>query len=122
MKLEKLTERDIIGPADFDVIEDFIDPLQSKLIETIKKVNNIVDSTILEVYAKYGYSREWLLDPLNCDRIRTVCIGGNILCGIDNVDLFTVEIDVARGSAKMFEARTAIKIHYHAPLPEEAST
>lgn len=119
MKLEKLTERDIIRPADFDVVEDFIDPLQSKIAEVLKKISKDVDSVIFENYAKYGYSREWLLDPTNRDRIRMVRIGGNILCGIDNVDLFTVEIHVARGSAKIFDVSTAIKIHYHTPSPKE---
>lgn len=119
MKLEKLTEKDVIEPANFDVIEDFINPFQSKLIEMINKINKAMDSVIFKSYAKYGYSREWLLDPTNRDRIRMVHIGGNVLCGIDNVDLFTVEIHVVRFSAKMLDVSTAINIHYHAPLPKE---
>ena len=121
-KLEKLTEKDVIEPADFDVIEEFVVPMQSTIADIVNKHIKEVDKMFFETLAKYGYSREWVLDPDNRDRILIRAFKGDYyLCNIDNVDLFNMIVKHRYSDLNPYNVTVNVTVTYIAPLPEEGS-
>lgn len=119
MKLEK---DDSIEVCDFDVMEEFIAPMQNTLQALLCAYVKEVDKTSLEAFAKYGYTREWLLDPNNRDRIHITGIGNRYYTyTIDGVDLFTLTSRPMIDDADQYKFSVNIVVEYIAPLPEEGS-
>jgi hypothetical protein len=80
-----------IFKKEFLTEDDVIRPIQNTIHDAIRERTKKFDELVFEVFSKYGYSKDWILDPANRDRISVICIGGNYLFRVDNRDLFLLK-------------------------------
>ena len=108
MKLEKV----------FD--ECFINPIQSAVQEVINKHVIEIVETAFEAFAKYGYTKEWILHPDNQDRISITSIENRFYTyAVDRVNLFNITIRYMVDDINPFKFGLGIDVTYIAPLPKE---
>jgi hypothetical protein len=103
-KKEYLTENDTI-----DFIQNTVDDI---LRERTKKF----DALGLKLFSQYGYSRDWIFDPTNQNRVSIICIGGNYLFRVDKCDLFSI---TEKLNIEGDTVTTTYDIKYLAPFPED---
>lgn len=86
----------------------------------IRERTKLVDETAFYAFNKYGYSKEWVCDPANKDRIRIDRISTKYVFKVDNYYLFSLDIKpVETGDYKVsFEC----DLKYIAPLPTDEPT
>lgn len=97
--------------------DDVLQPIKNTIHEAILERQKTLDNAAFDVFAEYGYSREWILDPANRDRICITELGNRGIFMVDNRHLFSITpISELKDD---YYLHTICEVKYIAPLPEE---
>jgi hypothetical protein len=104
--------------------DDVLDPVTATVADMIREQLKAFNDMGFEAFAKYGYSREWILDPANRDRISIRCVydryvGDRYICMVDNCVLFSLTDKCKQKDDGTFAITYDVKYIY--PFPEEVA-
>ena len=97
--------------------DDVLEPIKNTIHDAILEGRKIFDTVGFEAFAKYGHSREWILDPANRDRVSIIKAGDRCVFMVDNRHLFS--IITTWELTDDYYIHTTCDVKYIAPFPEE---
>ena len=90
------------------------------LTHVLREQGNELDRLGFETFAKYGYSKEWILDPANRDRICITRYGHGYIFTVDNQMLFSIVMGLEPASdGSPYKMNVTSEVRYITKLPED---